>query len=155
MDPQKSITVSRTIDAGAAEIFDLLSLPERHVAIDGSGFVRSVDHGDRITATGQRFRMNMVGDHMGGEYQTDNHVTGYDEGRLLAWQTAPAGTEPAGWQWVWELEPQGPDSTQARLTYDWSNVTDPEVLKKVSFPLVTEDQLEDSLQNLAAAVSSG
>ncbi|MFK5635162.1 SRPBCC family protein [Ornithinimicrobium sp. LYQ103] len=153
MDPEKSITVTRTIDAGAAEIFEVLSLPENHVAVDGSGFVRSVDHGDRITGTGQRFRMNMAGDHMGGEYQTDNHVTGYDDGKLLAWQTAPAGTEPKGWQWVWELEPHGPASTQVRLTYDWSNVTDPELLRKISFPLVTEEQLQDSLSNLAAAVS--
>lgn len=148
------ITVTRTIDAAATEIFDVLSLPQRHVELDGSGFVRSVDHGDRITAVGQTFTMNMTGDHMGGDYQTDNHVTGYDAGRLLAWQTAPAGTEPKGWQWVWELEPQGPDSTLVRLTYDWSAVTDQALLEKVGFPLVSEDDLEDSLNNLAAAVSS-
>jgi hypothetical protein len=154
MNTDTSITVIRTIDAGAAEIFDVLSLPANHVEIDGSGFVRSVDHGDRITATGQVFTMNMSGEHMGGDYQTDNHVTGYDEGRLLAWQTTPAGTEPQGWQWVWQLQPYGPDSTEVRLTYDWSNVTDAELLKKVSFPLVEEQQLEESLNNLAAAVGS-
>ena len=38
--------------------------------------LRSVEHGDRITATGQTFTMNMSGDHMGGDYKTDNHVTG-------------------------------------------------------------------------------
>lgn len=154
MNTDTSITVTRTIDAGAAEIFDVLSLPANHVEIDGSGFVRSVDHGDRITATGQVFTMNMSGDHMGGDYQTDNHVTGYDDGRLLAWQSTPAGTEPKGWQWVWELQPYGPDSTEVRLTYDWSNVTDRELLEKISFPLVQEDQLEESLNNLAAAVGS-
>ena len=153
MDQDKSITVTRTIDAPAADLFDVLSLPQRHVEIDGSGFVRSVDHGDRITASGQSFTMNMTGDHMGGDYQTDNHVTGYDENRLLAWRTAPAGTEPPGWQWVWELEAQGPDSTLVRHTYDWSKVTDKDVLKKVSFPLVSEQQMEDSLSNLASAVS--
>lgn len=154
MEQDTSITVTRTIDAGAAEIFDVLSLPANHVELDGSGFVRSVDHGDRITGTGQVFTMNMTGEHMGGEYQTDNHVTGYDEGRLLAWRTAPAGTEPPGWQWVWELRPYGPDSTEVRLTYDWSSVTDEELLAKVSFPLVEERQLEDTLDNLAAAVGS-
>ncbi|SOC56440.1 SRPBCC family protein [Ornithinimicrobium cerasi] len=152
MTDDKSITVSRTIDAPSAEVFDVLSLPGRHVELDGSGFVRSVDHGDRITATGQVFTMNMTGDHMGGDYQTDNHVTGYDANRLLAWRTAPAGTEPPGWQWVWELEAQGPDSTEVRLTYDWAHVTDRALLEKISFPLVTEDQLEDTLNNLAAAV---
>ena len=154
MTDEKKITVSRTIDASAKDIFDVLSLPDRHVELDGSGFVRSVDHGDRITAVGQKFTMNMSGDHMDGDYQSDNHVTGYDEGRLLAWQTAPAGTEPKGWEWVWELEPNGPDSTEVRHTYDWSKVTDQAVLEKVSFPLVSESELEDTLGRLAAAVSS-
>ena len=81
-------------------------------------------------------------------------MTGFDENRLIAWQTAPAGTEPPGWQWVWELESQGPESTLVRHTYDWSGVTDPELLKKVSFPLVTESELQDTLGKLAEAVSS-
>ncbi|WP_134772404.1 SRPBCC family protein [Ornithinimicrobium flavum] len=155
MSDDKKITVTRTIDAAAADIFDVLSLPARHVELDGSGFVQSVDHGDRITAAGQTFTMNMSGDHMGGDYRTDNHVTGYDSGRLLAWETAPAGTEPPGWQWVWELTPQGPDSTEVTHTYDWSKVTDQDLLKKVSFPLVTKEQLDDTLGRLAAAVSGG
>ena len=64
------------------------------------------------------------------------------------------GTEPPGWQWVWELKPQDADSTDVSLTYDWSAVTDKDLLKKVSFPLVSESELEDSLGRLAAAVSS-
>jgi uncharacterized protein YndB with AHSA1/START domain len=148
------ITVSRIIDAPAPEIFDVLTLPSRHREIDGSGFVVSDDRTDRITAVGQVFRMNMTGDHMGGDYQTENHVTGYDKNRLVAWRTTPAGTEPPGWEWIWELEADGSDSTEVTLTYDWDKVTDKALLQKVSFPLVSEDQLEDSLANLAAAVSS-
>jgi uncharacterized protein YndB with AHSA1/START domain len=147
------ITVTRRIDAPAAEIFDVLTLPARHPEIDGSGFVVSVDQADRITATGQVFTMNMTGDHMGGDYKTDNHVVGYDKNSLVAWKPAPAGTEPPGWEWVWELTAQGPDATDVTLTYDWGQVTDPALLKKVSFPLVTEPQLEESLSNLASAVS--
>jgi hypothetical protein len=37
------------------------------------------------------------------------------------------------------------------LTYDWSKVTDQDLLKKVSFPLVSENELEDSLVKLASA----
>jgi hypothetical protein len=147
-----SVTVHRSIDASAKALFDVLSLPARHVELDGSGFVRSVDHADRITATGQVFRMNMAGPHMGGEYQTDNHVTGYAPDKLLAWQTAPAGTEPPGWEWVWDLEAQGPGSTDVRLTYDWSRVTDKDLLAKLHFPLVSKDALEASLAKLAEAV---
>ncbi|MBC9955690.1 SRPBCC family protein [Yimella sp. cx-51] len=150
-DDQK-IVVHRTIEASADAIFDVVTNPRRHKELDGSGFIRSEEHGDRITATGQVFTMNMEGDHMGGEYKTDNHVTGYAHDRLVAWQTAPAGTEPKGWEWVWELEPQGQHQTEVTLTYDWSKVTDKELLRKVTFPLIKKEELEHSLQRLAETV---
>lgn len=154
MTDDKKISVTRTIDASTSEVWDVLSNPQKHAALDGSGFVISDDRSDRITANGQTFRMNMSGDHMGGDYQTDNHVTGYDEHKLLAWQTAPADTPPPGWEWMWELKAEGAgSSTEVTLTYDWSKVDDPELLKKISFPLVPESALEDSLGNLAEAVS--
>ena len=148
------VTVSRTIDAPAKDLFAVLSNPERHAQLDGSGFVRSDEKTDRITGTGQVFRMNMAGDHMGGEYQTDNTVTGYRENHLLAWQTAPADTPPPGWEWTWELQSEGSGSTTVTLTYDWAKVTDKALLQKISFPLVTEGQLEDSLNALAEQVAS-
>jgi len=154
MTDQKRITVQRTIDAPTQAVFDVLSNPERHPELDGSGFVVSDEKTDRITATGQVFRMNMSGPHMGGDYQTDNTVTGYDANHLLAWQTAPADTPPPGWEWTWELAAQGSESTEVTLTYDWGNVTDPALLEKVKFPLVSQSELEDSLGRLAAAVSS-
>jgi len=154
MSDDQKITVSRTIDASTSAVFDVLSNPERHAELDGSGFVISDEKSDRITATGQSFRMNMTGDHMGGDYQTDNLVTGYDENKLLAWKTAPAGAEPPGWEWLWELSADGADSTEVTLTYDWSAVTDRELLQKLSFPLVPESALEESLGRLAAAVST-
>jgi uncharacterized protein YndB with AHSA1/START domain len=147
------ITVQRTIQASSADVFDVLSNPERHVELDGSGFVISDEKTNRIQGAGEVFTMNMTGDHMGGDYQTDNHVTGYSQNQLLAWQTAPAGQEPPGWQWVWELESEGSASTLVRHTYDWSNVTDEDLLQKISFPLVTEAQLQETLDNLSQAVT--
>lgn len=153
MSEEKSIQVTRSYDASVDALFDVLSNPRRHTEIDGSGFVRSGEHADRITANGQVFTMDMSGEHMGGDYRTDNHVTGYAENKLIAWKTAPEGTEPPGWEWVWELTPTGPDSADVTLTYDWSKV-DAAFLEKISFPLVTEEQLEDSLANLASAVDA-
>lgn len=153
MSDDKRITVQRTIDAPTQAVFDVLSNPERHPELDGSGFVLSDEKSDRITGTGDVFRMNMSGPHMGGDYQTDNTVTGYDANHLLAWQTAPADTEPPGWEWTWQLAAQGSDATEVTLSYDWSKVTDPQILEKVSFPLVPQSALEDSLARLAAAVS--
>jgi len=153
MSDDKRITVSRTIDAPTKDVFDVLTNPERHAELDGSGFVISDEKSDRITGTGQVFRMNMTGDHMGGDYQTDNTVTGYDPNHLVAWQTAPADADPPGWEWVWELHAQGSDATEVTLTYDWSKVTDKELLQKLSFPLVEKPALEASLDHLASAVA--
>ena len=149
---ETKIVVERTINASSAKIFEVLSNPERHVDLDGSGFVRSEEKTDRIQGTGEVFTMNMSGEHMGGEYQTENHVTGFDPHKLIAWKTAPAGQEPPGWEWMWELEPQGSDTTLVRHTYDWSGVTDKDLLAKVGFPLVTEQQLDDTLVRLEEAV---
>lgn len=154
MSQDGKITVQRTIDASAADLFDVLSNPKRHPQLDGSGFVRSDEKAERVQKVGDVFRMNMEGPHMGGEYQTDNTVTGYDHNKLIAWQTAPADTPPPGWEWVWELDATGPDSTDVTLTYDWSKVTDKAILSKVSFPLVSKEALDDSLGKLASAVSS-
>ncbi len=152
---ENRITVERTINAPSAEIFEVLSNPENHVALDGSGFIQSEEKTDRIQQVGDVFTMNMAGDHMGGEYQTENHVVGYDANKLLAWKTAPAGVEPPGWQWVWELEPEGSDATLVRHTYDWDAVTDQGLLDKVGFPLVKEEQLEDTLVRLDETVTGG
>jgi len=154
VDDDRKITVSRSIDAPAADIFEVLTNPERHTELDGSGFVRSTEKAQRIQQVGDVFTMNMSGEHMGGDYQTDNHVTGYGKDKILAWQTAPAGTEPPGWEWVWELEPQGPDQTLVTHTYDWSKVTDKELLDQNLFPLVSQEQLEETLNKLAAAVKA-
>lgn len=154
MSDEKKLSASRSIDASAAEIFDVLSNPHRHVELDTSGFVRSLAQGDRIKQVGDVFTMNMEGDHMGGEYQTDNHINGFAKDKLIAWQTAPAGTQPPGWEWVYELDAQGPDQTEVTLTYDWSKVTDKELLAKNLFPLISQEELDDSLAKLAEAVSS-
>ena len=77
MTDEEKITVQRTIDARPKEVFEVLTNPERHAELDGSGFVRSDDRSDRIQAVGDVFTMNMSGDHMGGDYQTENHVTAY------------------------------------------------------------------------------
>ena len=153
MTTETSQSASRVVNAPAADIFDLLSNPDRHPAFDGSGFVRSADHPQRIQHVGDVFRMNMEGDHMGGEYQIDNLVSGYQANKLIAWKPAPVGTETPGWEWLYELEPEGPDTTRVTLTYDWSGVTDKNLLKKIHFPLVSQDQMEDSLAALASSAN--
>lgn len=151
MSDQNSITVERDVPAAADELFGVLSNPHRHIELDSSGFVRGLDQGDHLEKVGQKFTMNMTGEHMGGDYQTDNFVSAYDENKMLGWKTAPAGTEPPGWEWLWQLDSKGSDTTTVMLTYDWSDVTDQDLIDKVGFPLISEEELLVSLGKLAGA----
>ena len=155
---QTHITVTRTIDVPAKDVFAVLTLPARHHEFDGSGFVRNSDDTERITGAGEKFVMNMHGEHMGGDYRTHNFVTAYDENKMVGWKPAPeedgvAPEGPLGWEWLYELAPQSSDSTEVSLTYSWSDVTDPALLKQVRFPVIPEEKLEESLNLLAAAVT--
>ncbi|WP_206479210.1 MULTISPECIES: SRPBCC domain-containing protein [Kocuria] len=150
---EKSITVSRLIDAPAEEIFEILTLPAKHPTLDASGTVISGTD-QRIQNVGDVFVMNMHAEMMGGDYKTENHVTGLDPNKLIAWKPCPEGTsvEDNGWEWVYELQPEGSDSTTVTLTYSWEHAN-PKVTKKISFPLFGEKVLEESLERLASTVA--
>lgn len=150
MSDDKKLTVSRSIPVTTEVIFDFLTLPANHVENDSTGTVVSVKHGDRISATGQVFSMNMNAEMMGGDYVMENHVTAFLKNKMVGWQPAQEGKEPGGWEWLYELEPEG-DGTLVTLTYDWSKVTDPAITH--IFPAFPKEKLEESLNNLAAAVS--
>lgn len=153
MANDKSITVSRTIDASAKDIFDVLTLPARHAETDASGFVVSAENTERIQQAGDVFVMNIHGDHMGGDYKMHNHVTGLVDNRLVAWK--PANDDdpknPGGWEWKYELEPVDENTTEVTLTYNWEDVTDKDLLG--IFPMFDEKELEASLGQLASAVA--
>ncbi|WP_040159106.1 SRPBCC family protein [Nigerium massiliense] len=151
MTDDKKIVVSRLIDAPAKDIFDVLTLPQRHREFDASGTIESDDKTQRIQAVGDVFTMNMHREPK-GDYKTDNHVNALIENKVVGWATAPEGQEPPGWTWLYELDAQGPGSTEVTLTYDWSNV-DSDFQRKESFPAFKADDLEQSLNLLAAAVA--
>ncbi|WP_193103683.1 SRPBCC family protein [Brachybacterium sp. FME24] len=158
-DNQTHVTVTRTVDAPSKDLFDLLTLPARHPEFDGSGTVRSADDTERITKVGEKFVMNMHREAMGGDYRTHSFVTAFDENKMVGWQPAPeaedgtAPEQPLGWEWLYELKPTGAGTTEVTLTYDWSKVTDKALLKKVGFPAIPQEDLEQSLNLLAAAVT--
>ena len=149
---EKKQSVTRTIEAPAKDIFDVLTLPARHHEFDGSEMVRSDEKSQRIQKVGDVFTMNMHAESMGGDYQTDNHVVAYDENKLVGWKPAPAGEVPGGWQWVYTLQAVDQDTTEVTLTYDWEQVTDQKLLDKNLFPMVSESQMEDSLARLSSVV---
>jgi hypothetical protein len=114
-----SVTVERVIPAPAADIFDLLVDPARHVEIDGSGTVQEARSGGRRLGLGDAFGMDMK---IGVAYSTRNVVVEFDENRRIAWRTMASG--PVGWfvagrTWRYELEPVD-GGTRVRETWDIS-----------------------------------
>lgn len=145
MTNETTFSASRVIPAAAKDIFDVLSNPERHADIDPSGMVRSVDQGERLKAVGDTFTMNMTKDD--GDYQTENEVFAFQDGRVIGWKNLrnlTAGVE-VGAKWLYELEPIDATSATVTLTYDRGDIEDPELFaKSESF----SQGLEDSLAKL-------
>lgn len=142
-------TVTRLIAADPAAIFAVLRDPARHPALDDSGMVVQVLRGGPITGTGQVFRMAMTMG-PGSTYETDNHVVVYEPDVAIGWAVAEADAQPLGWTWRFDLEPV-PGGTRVSQTYDWSGVTDAEVLRTIPFPAVPREVREETLNLLAAA----
>jgi uncharacterized protein YndB with AHSA1/START domain len=141
-----SIVIDDVLDATPARLFELLADPANHQDIDGSGMVRAAPGSTPVTEVGQSFVMDM---HLPGrEYQMENHVTAFEADRLIEWKPARVGSEPVGMLWRWELEAVGEDKTRVVHTYDWSAVTDPAVLERVTFPRVPAADLERSVRRL-------
>jgi uncharacterized protein YndB with AHSA1/START domain len=111
-------SAERTIAAPADTIFALLSDPERHPDIDGSGTVLRVKASERPLRLGSTFDMHMK---RGFLYSTRNTIIDLEAGRTIAWQTRPL-TMPlplfiGGRIWRYVLE-EGADGTHVVETWD-------------------------------------
>jgi uncharacterized protein YndB with AHSA1/START domain len=147
MDETKRFSVSRSIAAPIERVFALLADPDRHPDLDASGTVRASLTHTVLTEVGDVFSMAMRADDF-GEYQTDNVVTTYERDKAIGWTPGPRGGEPTGHSFRYDLESQGDDETLVTQTYDWSGVTDPQVLALL--PRLSREHLATTLDRLAA-----
>ncbi len=145
------IVVRRTVSAPAAEVFAVLADPARHPEIDGSQLVRAAVDSRPLSAVGDVFTMEMT--RAGRDYLTENQVTVFKADRRIAWTTALPGDDPSGFFWAWELQAEDALTTEVVHTHDWSAVTDPAVLARVTFPRISAAQMQQTLDRLATAVS--
>jgi hypothetical protein len=119
----------RRIPAPASAVFALLVDPRRQAELDGSGMLVGPTEDAVITGVGDVFTMRMH-NHLHGDYEMDNHVVVFEPDRLVAWEPRPGRGHPAygvagaawGHRWGFALEPDGPDATVVRQTYDCSMV---------------------------------
>lgn len=149
----ETMIVSISVDAPSSAVFAVLADPANHAAIDGTGWVRDPLDGERITRTGQVFRIAMYHDnHPDGHYEMANKVVAFEQDRAIGWEPGQAGDDgewdSGGWTWHYDLESTGPQQTTVTLTYDWSAV--PAALRgHIQFPPFPVEHLENSLANLA------
>jgi len=142
MTEQRIISAEQEITLPAAAIFKLLADPARHPQIDANDNVAHADQGQRISVVGQTFTVELT-----NGQKRENHVVEFDEGRLIAWKPAPAGEEPRGHIWRWELEPVDDMTTLVRHIYDWTQLTDETRFERARAN--TEETLAASIAKLA------
>jgi hypothetical protein len=153
---EERISVSRTMRASAAEIFKIVSHPEGHVDIDGSGMLETAPDAKALTAVGDTFAMDMdrepLGDVPMGKYSVLNVVTRIVPDELVEWTVGGADRSPLGHLYGWALKPAGDGATEVTNYCDWSKI--PEKLKdRIKWPVVPVSMLERSLDNLERIVT--
>jgi hypothetical protein len=152
------VTVSRTINAPAAKIYALVSHPQGHVDIDGSGMLEAAVDARPLTAVGDTFDMDMdrepLGDIPLGKYKVRNTVTAIEPGALIEWNVGGVDMPPVGHVYGWQLTPSADGAaTEVSLYCDWSGITDQMRAAGREWPIVPEHMLERSLDNLEKVVT--
>ncbi|UFS96864.1 SRPBCC family protein [Nocardia huaxiensis] len=162
---QRRVVVERTVDASPETIFDLLADPHRHHEFDGSDTVRPAE----VTAPARLF--------LGAEFTTHmrvvptdlapstflqiaiaavhfgkltNTVLEFEESRRIAWRNFGRHI------WRYELvpDPEIPNRTLVRETFDYSTNLLPELIELVGFPARNRESMRDTLDRLAALVTT-
>ncbi|MGH9027367.1 MAG: polyketide cyclase, partial [Acidimicrobiia bacterium] len=95
MTDENRVSVRCTITAAPDDIFAVITDPNMHVAIDGSGMLQSAPDAKPLVSVGDSFEMNMdrepLGDLPLGKYQVLNTVTKIERDETLEWNVGGLG----------------------------------------------------------------
>jgi uncharacterized protein YndB with AHSA1/START domain len=141
-DETRVVSASREIAAAPERIFELIADPFWQPLWDGNKNLADADPGQRVRRVGEMFTMTLTTGAV-----RENHVTEFEEGRLIAWTPAEPGMTPPGHLWRWELSANGAAGTLVTCTYDWTRLTDPSRLPRARE--TTADKLRASIDRLA------
>ena len=113
------VHAEREIAAPAAAIFELIADPARQPEWDGNDNLAEAPTGQRVHAVGDVFGMTLT-----NGQERENRIVAFEEGQAIAWKPAPAGEEPRGHIWRYDLTPIDDSTTLVRHTYDWTGLWD-------------------------------
>jgi uncharacterized protein YndB with AHSA1/START domain len=119
-DECKPVSVSRRIEAPAADIFKLLADPDRHPEFDGSEMLRGGASNEVIVGVGDVFITKMYFTAM-GDYEMHNRIVEFEADRCIAWEPGNPELATNGSRWRYDLAPDGPNATVVTETYDCSD----------------------------------
>lgn len=159
MSTEQRVEARATVAASAARIFAIVSHPQGHVDIDGSGMLEAAPDATALAEVGQAFTMHMdrepLGDIPMGKYTVLNRVTRIEPDRLVEWSVgSPEHPKPLGHVYGWELAPIDEDTTEVVNYCDWSGLN-PKLRDRITFPIVPVEMLERSVQRLAVLLADG
>ncbi len=150
------IEVQRAIAADPAPIFDVLSDPQGHVAIDASGMLMAAT-GEAVKAVEDRFVVHMDRDSLRdydlGEYDVTVVITAFERDKDIEWTIDGAIQPPIGHVYGYTLEPTD-GGTLVSSYYDWSNIHE-NYREAGIFPVISETNLLATLGILARTVAPG
>ena len=146
--------VQRSVAAIPAAIFELLTDPEGHVAIDSSGMLMSAT-GDRVRNVGDSFVVHMdreaLNDYPLGLYDVTVKIVTFTRDQEIAWVVE--GNVNIGHVYGYTLEPiEG--GTLVTSYYDWSGIEQSWKDANI-FPVISESALRATLGILARTVAPG
>ena len=148
------LEVERMIPADPASIFQVLSDPHGHVAIDSSGMLMDAT-GEPVTAVGDSFVVHMdreaLNDYPMGLYDVTVTITALVPDRRIEWTILGELRPQIGHVYGYLLEPDE-EGTKVTSYYDWSSI-DPVYRDAGIFPVISEGALRATLGILARTVA--
>jgi uncharacterized protein YndB with AHSA1/START domain len=156
---EERVSVTRVIAAPAAAIYAIVSDPEGHVRIDGSGMLEASADAKPLTAVGETFDIHMdrtpLNDIPGlVKYSVRNTVTQIEPDRLVEWTIGGIDQPPLGHVYGWQLTPVSDTETEVTNYCDWTNIV--QALRDAgrTWPIVPVAMLEESLTKLEQLVTA-
>ena len=153
------ISATRRIAAPARTIFLIVTSPDGHVQIDGSGMLEASPEAEPLTAVGDTFDMDMDRTPLNDipnlvKYKVRNTVTQIVPDRLIEWSVGSAERPPLGPVYGWQIEPVSDTECDVTNYCDWAAI--PQERKDARpWPVVPVEMLQQSVDNLDRIATQG